>query len=293
MLSLKSFLTNCQLAVRSQSLYQTQVRVHVVLGNEASDLDSMISSLCFAYFRHCCMHDSMHPMVILPVSNIVRRDLPLRQDVSLLLKVVGLDINDIICVDDVNWQQFNNSDVRDYDSKNNNFTMTLTDHNKLSPFFSRFSSRVIEIIDHHQDEGAHTHISAAVTGTESEVAMRNIAFDSTDMKPLVASACTLVSEYFTAAVCRDQHGGHTAAAAASYMTAEVATCLAGAIAIDTHNMQADRTKGTARDSSQLEITSDRSLLPRGEGERGQLSSPDATIYDINANINCHCLCDSV
>ena len=56
--------------------------LHVVLGNEAADADSLISTLCHAYFKQsCCSDDEL----FVPAAGIPREDLVLRRDVQLLV----------------------------------------------------------------------------------------------------------------------------------------------------------------------------------------------------------------
>ncbi|XP_054710729.1 protein prune homolog 2-like isoform X2 [Uloborus diversus] len=111
--------------------------IHVVLGNEACDLDSAVSSLVMAYFLH-----KMHsPTVIsIPVLNVVRKDLALRNEVVYFLEETHIPINCLICLDEINLKAL---------SENENFTVTLVDHNLLSDEQTYLQSKVVQIVDHH------------------------------------------------------------------------------------------------------------------------------------------------
>lgn len=88
---------------------------------------------------------------------------------SLLLKLAGISSANLLFVDDPL--------VHVYFAN-----VTLVDHNVLAERFQKQNWKVLEIVDHHEDEGLYL----------DSCSVRNIAF--ADDKALVASACTLVAE---------------------------------------------------------------------------------------------------
>ncbi len=190
-------------------------KVAVVLGNQASDADSIISSLCYAKFLQ-----DRHQRTHLPLTCMSRRDLVFRREVQLLLNTVKVDLGDLVCIEDVPLQKL-------FDA--NCLSIVLSDHNELDHTLSSFSESVVEIIDHHADNGMYQWVKPD---------KRNIAFDKHTSKALVGSTCTLVAEkYFESLV---------------PMCAEVATLLMGVIALDTINMDLHAGIGTERDGAALE-----------------------------------------
>ena len=211
---ISSFLHKCKAQIKEP----IGSHFHVVLGNQACDADSMISSLCYAYMHN--KHNSeCTDKPCLPVSAISRRDLPFRREVKLLLDTVSVDLNDVICSEDVPFKTLQNSE---------NFKLTLVDHNVLDSKYDMLSNSVTEILDHHVDGGKYMW----VTGDQ-----RNIAFDNQMNKASVGSTCTLVAERFIEVL---------------HMEPEIATLLLGTIALDTINMDTHAGIGTTRDAYILE-----------------------------------------
>jgi exopolyphosphatase len=150
-------------------------RVHVVLGNQASDADSIISALCHAYFEHAKSPSA--DVSYIPVASIPRSDIHFRREVQLLLQMIDLSLDDLICLEEVPMQQLLDS---------GNLEISLTDHNVLdTKLHDVFATSVKCIIDHHSDGDEYPWVSNA---------SRNIAFDSG--KAQVGSACTLIAENF-------------------------------------------------------------------------------------------------
>lgn len=225
-------------------------RVNVILGNEAADADSIISSLTFAYLQ--CAEDEKHRQLqcesnnndkghgsdtkfdifdcYLPIVCVERKELYLRKDVEILLQSVELELSDLVCLDECPWSQLYSK---------NCLSFTLTDHNVIAPkVLDRLglneqsnqpignddvNSLVKEIIDHHIDSGEYP---------ECKGPRRLIAFDAVSKSALVGSTCTLVAEKFSSSPNLD---------------ATISTLLMGVIGLDTMNMDPKIAKGTARD----------------------------------------------
>lgn len=93
-------------ATRTSDGAPTRRLLHIVMGNEALDLDSIVSSVLLAnlYHHHYMGADSLPDRIaavdVLPILPIERRDLVLRQEAQALLSQVGVDIPSLIFLDD-------------------------------------------------------------------------------------------------------------------------------------------------------------------------------------------------
>ena len=131
-----------------------------VLGNQAADLDSMVSSLTMAYIWNHLDHKNHHsfnvenfPSFAIPIFSIPRKEFKLRPQAKLLFEFaqVGLDNDgtppDILFLDQINSHSFDFS----------NCYLALTDHNfvekEISTIFPEHT--IISVIDHHQDLGLY------------------------------------------------------------------------------------------------------------------------------------------
>ena len=142
--------------VRHDILESNQsVVYHVVTGNEASDCDSIVSALMYAYFQTSCGGKDH----VVPVMSIPRQDLRLRCETNALLQRIGIDIPSILFADEVNLAQLHHQQQ---------LKLILTDHNVLCADRQELHAAVDEILDHHQDMGEYPHVQH-----------REIAFDAT------------------------------------------------------------------------------------------------------------------
>ena len=117
--------------------------VHVVVGNEACDLDSVACAVAYAYVESA---SSASSSMVVPIVSCAREDIYLRPDVVYALREVGVEIEDVLYLDDVVG-----ADVATPKS------ICLVDHNALSAriFPRAWGGRVRRIIDHHEDARAH------------------------------------------------------------------------------------------------------------------------------------------
>lgn len=140
--------------------------ITIVMGNEAADLDSMASALTYAYF----LKERKLAENPVPLINIPSGDFKLRTEAVFLFKEAGINPQNLISVEDIDLDTLNN---------NGNLRIVLTDHNKLGSHQEKYKDAVIEILDHHADEGEYSSNVKA------------------DIRP-VGSACTLVAERYLA-----------------------------------------------------------------------------------------------
>ncbi len=132
------------------------------MGNEAADLDSMASSVTYAYYLF------LSGVNAVPLMNIPRKDFVLRTEAVYLFDAASLSSDDLLFIDDINLKDF-------FDK--GNLDLILVDHNLLGSAQSSFETSITEILDHHADEKKYP------SGIK------------TDIRP-VGSAATLVSERF-------------------------------------------------------------------------------------------------
>lgn len=114
--------------------------VHVIMGNESADLDSVVSSIVRAYQLFMANNDSG---IYLPYINICREDLKLRKDVLYLLDQLNIPTEYLSCIDDLI--------TPDAILERQRLNLHLVDHNKLNPKQIHLIGAVTSIIDHHMD----------------------------------------------------------------------------------------------------------------------------------------------
>lgn len=111
--------------------------VLVVLGNESVDLDSAVSSICLAFHLNNVNSDShviplterSRQFLAVPVINSTRLDLPLKTEVTHWLIKHNIDLNNLLCRDEIDLTVVNN--------------FALVDHH-----VSEFRDKVISVLDH-------------------------------------------------------------------------------------------------------------------------------------------------
>jgi len=218
---LRSFLQKArELALQPSAHGSDLGSLHVVMGNEACDLDSVACAICYALFVHTTRGDK----TCVPYLNIPREELPLRQEVLHVLSRAGIDPAVLLFKDDLDLQRLVTAKSDADKHAKANLTLTLVDHNRLASTQEDLAPYVIGIIDHHADEKLY-----AATTTALRV-----------IQP-VGSASTLVAQRI-----------HMEAPAL-LKRADVATLLLAAILLDTGNMDPALRKGTATDANVIRL----------------------------------------
>ncbi|KAJ2922934.1 hypothetical protein H1R20_g14192, partial [Candolleomyces eurysporus] len=111
----------------------------IVLGNEAGDLDSVASSIAYAWYL-----SNVEKKPAVALVQIAQEDLALRAENLYALGLAG--------VNQPAEQLLTTTDIEKLDPFPAD-TFFLVDQNRLGP---QFSGKVVGIIDHHQDEGLYT-----------------------------------------------------------------------------------------------------------------------------------------
>eukprot|EP01130_Rhizamoeba_saxonica_P005353 TRINITY_DN2149_c0_g1_i2.p1 TRINITY_DN2149_c0_g1~~TRINITY_DN2149_c0_g1_i2.p1 ORF type:complete len:376 (-),score=86.22 TRINITY_DN2149_c0_g1_i2:44-1126(-) len=144
----------------------------LVIGNEASDLDSIISAISYAYIATLGRNELTLPIVPVP-----RADLPLRTEVTYLFDLVGVDQDALIFVDEI-------IPLLEEKKANSTLQIVLVDHNYPSGYISDYRDNVVRIIDHHIDtENYYEHLGnlkkIEMVGSASTL-VANIAIEEFD-----------------------------------------------------------------------------------------------------------------
>lgn len=190
-------------------LQDTLGDTHVVLGNEAADLDSVVSALITAYYTaHSLAKEEKENTAedqrsyVLPIVNCPRADLPLRTEVLFFLRANGVTPDILICRDEIDLFALHCG---------GRLKLTLVDHNVLAAADSALQPSVMRVIDHHK---------------------REKPLDRRDVIEPVGSCATLVTEIVLGLFDRD---------------ATVCNLLLGTILLDTVNLSPSAQKATPKD----------------------------------------------
>ncbi|XP_062488580.1 exopolyphosphatase PRUNE1 isoform X1 [Pezoporus occidentalis] len=126
-----------------QERIQRHQEIHVVMGNEACDLDSTVSALALAYFL---AQSSPAPRAaFIPVLNIPRADLALRTETTFLLQEQGIPTASLIFRDEIDLAGLHRAGL---------LSLTLVDHNVLPSTDAALEDAVVEVLDHRPLERA-------------------------------------------------------------------------------------------------------------------------------------------
>ncbi|KAM9294088.1 exopolyphosphatase PRUNE1 [Gastrophryne carolinensis] len=131
---MERFLQGCKAALQNKDVLD----FHVVLGNEACDLDSMVSAIALAYFLS--KTSSCSNLVYVPVLNIPREDFPLRTESTFFLRENHLEEEPLIFRDEIDLASL-------YES--GQLSLSLVDHNILPRSDAFMEDVVTRVIDHH------------------------------------------------------------------------------------------------------------------------------------------------
>eukprot|EP00057_Strongylocentrotus_purpuratus_P018744 XP_011673218.1 PREDICTED: protein prune homolog 2 [Strongylocentrotus purpuratus] len=140
-------------------------KVHVVIGNEACDLDSTVSAITHAY--HLSQDSDSDVEAIIPVLNIPQDEVPLRTETTHLLPRCNIQLTDLVCKDDIDLKSILN------------LTLTLVDHNVPADSDTWLDQYVVEVIDHrvnsrHDDEDRVISITREMVGSCCTLVARQI-----------------------------------------------------------------------------------------------------------------------
>lgn len=145
-ITLRAFLSEAKQSLSRSLQSKGEQSASFVIGNESADLDSIICALVYGYIQSSTPVARTKNKSLVPVTNIPSSELRLRPELRALLIHADLEPSELINLDDLGKIE----DVLPAE----NTDWTLVDHNPLQgPLGKHYSSRVVGVIDHHEDEG--------------------------------------------------------------------------------------------------------------------------------------------
>ena len=143
--SLRAFLSHAKKGLSTAT--ETPQKVTIVAGNESADLDSLTSSVLYAYIRSLSPPRNAFTSLYVPLLNIPSTDIDLRPEFGPLFRHANIDASSLVTLDDLPKGQ-------GLELKPENTRWILVDHNKLQGSLGeKYASRLHGVIDHHEDEG--------------------------------------------------------------------------------------------------------------------------------------------
>uniref|UniRef100_A0A8C3K7U0 Prune exopolyphosphatase 1 n=1 Tax=Calidris pygmaea TaxID=425635 RepID=A0A8C3K7U0_9CHAR len=141
--------------------------IHVVMGNEACDLDSTVSALALAYFL--AKTSPAPKAAFIPVLNIPRAEFALRTETTFLLRERGLPAASLIFRDEIDLGGLHRAGL---------LSLTLVDHHVLPSADAALEEAVVEVLDHRpleRDRGAGCRVTAEPVGSCATLVTERIA----------------------------------------------------------------------------------------------------------------------
>ncbi|NWI48300.1 PRUN1 Exopolyphosphatase, partial [Picathartes gymnocephalus] len=131
--------------------------IHVVMGNEACDLDSTVSALALAYFL--AQSSPAPKAAFVPVLNIPRADFALRTETTFLLRDQGIPAASLIFRDEIDLGGLHQAGL---------LSLTLVDHHVLPGADAALEEAVVEVLDHRpleRDRGPPCQVTVEPVGS--------------------------------------------------------------------------------------------------------------------------------
>ncbi|NXO23635.1 PRUN1 Exopolyphosphatase, partial [Cisticola juncidis] len=138
---------------------QQRQEIHVVMGNEACDLDSAVSALALAYFLAQTGTSAVPGAAVVPVLNIPRADLALRTETTFLLRERGLPAAALVFRDEIDLGALHRAGL---------LSLTLVDHHVLPGADAALEEAVVEVLDHRpleRDRGPPCRVTVEPVGS--------------------------------------------------------------------------------------------------------------------------------
>ncbi|NXD87304.1 PRUN1 Exopolyphosphatase, partial [Halcyon senegalensis] len=141
--------------------------IHVVMGNEACDLDSTVSALALAYFL--AKTSPASNAAFIPVLNIPRADFALRTETTFLLRDQGVHAASLIFRDEIDLGGLHRAGL---------LSLTLVDHHVLPGADAALEEAVVEVLDHRpleRDRVPSCRVTAEPVGSCATLVTERIA----------------------------------------------------------------------------------------------------------------------
>ena len=190
---LQPWLAQAMISFRAGPTAGTYSSAIVSIGNDAGDLDSLVSSIAIADWQP--LGSCQGRPIWLPVAPFARGDFRLRQDACLLFKHVGFQFDgagapqDLLHLDECDAKAASEWIVA------GGLGLALVDHNSCVPGVSSiFGDRVVAIVDHHNDEQKHMQAAAPVAADALSAMLLLDRPAVRIIEPAVGSTCSLLAE---------------------------------------------------------------------------------------------------
>ncbi|NXT81278.1 PRUN1 Exopolyphosphatase, partial [Zapornia atra] len=141
--------------------------IHVVMGNEACDLDSTVSALALAYFL--AQTTPAPKAAFIPVLNIPRAEFALRTETRFLLGEQGIPAAALIFRDEIDLGALHRAGL---------LSLTLVDHHVLPGADTALEEAVVEVLDHRpleRDRAPGCPVTAEPVGSCATLVTERIA----------------------------------------------------------------------------------------------------------------------
>ncbi|OQR72019.1 protein prune-like [Tropilaelaps mercedesae] len=122
------------------TLASTTRNVHVVIGNEACDLDSAVCAIVTGYLLA-----SKSERLVVPMMNIPRSDYPLKTEVQYVFNKSNITEDLLFFLDDLSLSDLHQA---------KRLKLTLVDHNVVAKCLEPVNDAVVHVVDHHKWEGS-------------------------------------------------------------------------------------------------------------------------------------------
>ena len=170
-------------------------KLNVCLGNVSCDMDSAVGAILLAYYltnkNEYYKDYGNYEIFWVPVINCPREELVARIDIHHHFKAYGLDIKNLVFIDDLDLNHY---------STNNLLNLALIDHNKLDYSRQAWDNSVTFILDHHVDLNAYPNAKKIVEfcGSACSLAL-NLIYQNNLQETLTKEIC----HFFSAAILID------------------------------------------------------------------------------------------
>ena len=172
----------------SKSNFAGKQIIHIVIGNEAADIDSIVSSIVYAFFKET-INPKKESEIFMPVINIPKDDLRLRNEIIYLFSQTKINIKNLIFLDQIDFKHL---------AEQKKLKLILVDHNKISHKQEFLSDYIEEVIDHHEDEKSYNNIIKTIEKTGStatlvgeKIIQRNSALLDKEIAILLSGAISI------------------------------------------------------------------------------------------------------
>ncbi|KAF8647325.1 hypothetical protein AX16_006787 [Volvariella volvacea WC 439] len=198
----------------------------VVMGNEAGDLDSLASSIAFAY-----LYNKQHSTPTVPLIQTKRSDLALRAENLYAFSLAGLT--------DLSSQLLTVDDLPSHIGPFPSHKFALVDHNRLDSQFSdgQPNATVMAVVDHHADEGLYTNTAHPRLIVQAGSCASHIG----ELFSAAATEANEAQEEAAVSPANDNEASSPEGASTSvrdtFIPPQLATLLISAILIDTNNLK--------------------------------------------------------